>query len=241
MEKTDATIRVTVDLPQTLEQKITELSKEERRSRQAQIVVQRRKTFAASADRLSARKIIRERDRETGKKIIVDFESQVISLDLLDELESSYLEVVLIPAPERKHAEHYIRAVQSQNAQWYRKFCEEYVSNRKGSKLRTRIKRRATIKALEKLANGINDSIYTERLLEFIRNNYKEKKTMGNEKYCVRCMEDFPVEDIKVWQMGAMRTLERAPKRIREKFQDVSDEQMYLCRNCYFDLTDDDF
>jgi len=54
-------------------------------------------------------------------------------------------------------------------------------------------------------------------------------------------MEDFPIEDTKLWQMGAMRTLERAPKRIRKAFQDVSDETMYLCGNCYFDMTDEDF
>ena len=62
-----------------------------------------------------------------------------------------------------------------------------------------------------------------------------------SEIRCVRCMEDFPIEDTKLWQMGAMRTLERAPKRIRKAFQDVSDETMYLCGNCYFDMTDEDF
>lgn len=96
-------------------------------------------------------------------------------MDLLDELEGNYLEVVLIPAPEPNYTDHKIRAVQYQNAEWYRKFCEQYVSARKGFKTRTRIKRRATIKALEKLASGVNDSIYTQRLVEFIHSNYKEK------------------------------------------------------------------
>lgn len=102
----------------------------------------------------------------------VDFEEQIIALDLLEDLESNSLEVVLIPAREQKHSLHFIRCVQYQNAEWYRKFCEKYISARKGFKIRTRIKRQATIKALQKIANGINDSTYTERILNFIRNDY---------------------------------------------------------------------
>lgn len=45
MENKNNSVRVTVDLPQNLEQKITELSKNERRSRQSQIVYLLERSF----------------------------------------------------------------------------------------------------------------------------------------------------------------------------------------------------
>src|SRR5688572_32242163 len=78
----------------------------------------------------------------------------------LMELESAQLEVVLIPAPEPRHSTHQVRAVQEQNCEWYRQFCEEHPSNRRGSKLRTKIKRRLTILALLALANGRCETSY---------------------------------------------------------------------------------
>jgi hypothetical protein len=92
---------------------------------------------------------------------------------LLNELESNYLEVVLIPAPDRRHSGHCVRAVQSANADWYRDFCNKYPSRRKGFKTRTRIKRRETIKALEKILSGDFSGVYSERLLNYIDENFK--------------------------------------------------------------------
>ncbi len=100
---------------------------------------------------------------------MVDFEIQVKALELLDELDANYLEVVLCPASDQKHSGHCVRVVQYQNAYWYREFCSMYSSARKGFKTRTRIKRRETRKALEKLANGENNSVYTERIIDFLR------------------------------------------------------------------------
>lgn len=59
------------------------------------------------------------------------------------------------------------------------------------------------------------------------------------DKYCVRCMEDFEVSKIKPFQMGYNYPLEMMPKSIQNKFRDISDEEMFLCGNCYFDLTDE--
>lgn len=94
--------------------------------------------------------------------------------EMLFELESNYLEVVLVPAREQRHSTHCIRAVQYENAAWYRKFCEQYPSARKGTKIRTRIKRRETIDALQKILNGVTSGIYVERLLDFIEAEEKE-------------------------------------------------------------------
>lgn len=108
--------------------------------------------------------------------------------NMLLELESGCLEVVLIPAPDPRHSGHCIRAVQYQNAAWYRKFCSLYPSSRKGFKTRTRIKRAAAIKALERIIAGNTAGIYAERLLKFIeaendRIEYEKRAAAEMEKY----------------------------------------------------------
>lgn len=104
-----------------------------------------------------------------------------IANDLLQELLSSRLEVVLIPAPEQRHSGHCVRAVQEANPEWYQKFCEIYPSNRKGRKIRTKIKRRETIKALEFISKGKTAGCYGERLISFIHNHLK--RDMGGGSY----------------------------------------------------------
>jgi hypothetical protein len=98
---------------------------------------------------------------------------------MLWELEANYLEVVLIPAREQRHAGHCVRAVQYQNCEWYRKFCASYSSGRKGAKTRTRIKRRETINALQAILNGQTSGVYVERLLEIIAD---ENRRLAAEK-----------------------------------------------------------
>jgi hypothetical protein len=103
---------------------------------------------------------------------------------MLNELNGSRLEVVLIPAPDPRHSGHMIRAAESVNPFWYRKFCQKFMSGRKwqNKKGRTRIKRRETIVALETIIRGQDaqrraglpilprwKSIYIQRLLEFIK------------------------------------------------------------------------
>jgi len=94
---------------------------------------------------------------------------------MLFELESNCLEVVLVPASEQRHDGHRARAVQYANAAWYRKFCALYSSNRKGSKVRTRIKRRETIAALKRIIEGETKGVYVERILNFIDHENRKK------------------------------------------------------------------
>ncbi len=63
------------------------------------------------------------------------------------------------------------------------------------------------------------------------------------ETYCCRCGENFPVaKEPTRWQMGMMRELKLAPKKVRKEWKECacSNElgKKYLCGNCYFDMTD---
>jgi hypothetical protein len=93
---------------------------------------------------------------------------------MLMELESSRLEVVLIPSkfPDCAMRGGMIRAVQESNTRWYRDFCSQYTCRRK--KLRrkrkhdTMIKREWTIKGLGELIRGRCETSYAHRLADFI-------------------------------------------------------------------------
>lgn len=89
--------------------------------------------------------------------------------NMLWDLEANYLFVILTPAPEQRHANHCIRTVEAQNPKWYQDFCALYPSSRKGTKTRTRINRRETIKWLKRIIEGETEGVYVEKLLEFIR------------------------------------------------------------------------
>jgi len=114
-----------------------------------------------------------------------------VAQSLLDELEQGQLEVVLVPAQDKRHSGHCVRAVQNQNARWYQKFCSQYVSGRKGFKTRTRIKRRETVCALEKLSTGEVSGVYGERLLEFIKRNYFKSAPLPVREKAVYEFLDF--------------------------------------------------
>lgn len=98
--------------------------------------------------------------------------------EMLLELEANRLEVVLIPAPEKRHVGHCVRAVQDANPEWYRKFCAEYPSARKGTRIRTRIKRQATINALKRILEGETRGVYVERLLDFLERQSAKKNNL---------------------------------------------------------------
>jgi hypothetical protein len=93
---------------------------------------------------------------------------------MLMELESSHLEVVLIPSRDHDCAMRggMIRAVQYQNPAWYRSFCGIKESRRKDilrwRKFKTAIKRRDTIRGLNELIRGGCSSLYARRLADFI-------------------------------------------------------------------------
>lgn len=78
---------------------------------------------------------------------------------LLDELESSRLEVCLVPLnPKlRNYNEGGMKRVASnKNAAWYRKFCGSHLSSRVRNhrKLDTKIKRRDILRILARLVAG---------------------------------------------------------------------------------------
>lgn len=91
----------------------------------------------------------------------------------LEELDGNCLEVVLIPSrdPDCAMRGGMIRAVQYQNAEWYREFCGEHESNRKDRlkwlKFKTKIKRAHTQRALAELIGGQCVTPYAIMLKEF--------------------------------------------------------------------------
>lgn len=99
--------------------------------------------------------------------------------ELLTDLRSSRLEVVLIPSrdPDCAMRGGMIRAVQEQNADWYRQFCKQSPSNRKwqNKKGRTKIKRAQVERGLKELIAGRCKSQYADRLRAFIVRQQEEE------------------------------------------------------------------
>lgn len=99
---------------------------------------------------------------------------QRLAREYLLELDSNYLEVVLIPSRDYDCAMRggMIRAVQSQNADWYRVFCGEHESQRRDRlrwrKFKTKIKRQQTRRALQELIAGRCPTHYAQMLKDFI-------------------------------------------------------------------------
>lgn len=97
-----------------------------------------------------------------------------LAREYLIELESNCLEVVLIPSRDHDCAMRggMIRAVQYQNADWYRVFCGEHESQRKDlhkwRKFKTKVKRHSTRRALQELISGKCETHYAQMLKEFI-------------------------------------------------------------------------
>lgn len=100
---------------------------------------------------------------------------------MLIELETSYFEVVLIPARDPTHSGHCIRALQYANPAWYSEFCGSYVNCRgigrkRMRRARTFIKKETTIKALQRMKAGDYSGIYAERLDKYIKKKLDDEK-----------------------------------------------------------------
>lgn len=102
--------------------------------------------------------------------------------EYLLELDSNCLEVVLIPSrdPDCYLRGGMIRAVQSQNCDWYRRFCAEHESNRRDrlrwSKFKTKIKRAWTRRALLELIAGKCETAYAKDLASFIHRYESDRR-----------------------------------------------------------------
>lgn len=90
---------------------------------------------------------------------------------MLNELDSSQLEVVLVP--QRRFTNHggMVRVAISKNAKWYRDFCGRFSSSRvrRNVAFDTRIKRRHILRVLRALLAGKSTSIYAPALLGIAR------------------------------------------------------------------------
>ena len=115
---------------------------------------------------------------------MIDSEEAQAAAELLDELESSRLEVILIPQRYRTNEGGCVRCAISKNASWYRRFCAAYTARRfkkdaKGKRTPhtrrnaapdTLIKRQAVIRALTDIENGRSpeETVYGRRLAPII-------------------------------------------------------------------------
>ncbi len=87
---------------------------------------------------------------------------------MLAELESNLLEVILAPSKRRERDWDMIRVAARRNCNWYRAFCARHSSDRirRNSLFDTRIKRRSTVRALNQLIAGKPAGKYAAELLE---------------------------------------------------------------------------
>lgn len=102
-------------------------------------------------------------------QFIARSETVQIGLEImLGELESSQLEVVLVPTRRWANEGGCVRVAVSRNCDWYRRFCGLHGSDRvrRNALFDTRIKRRAVVRLLERLIAGRpTRSKYTAELL----------------------------------------------------------------------------
>jgi len=90
---------------------------------------------------------------------------------MLNELESNRLEVILIPEKRRTHDMGMVRCAVSKNAKWYRDFCGRFASSRKrrNAAFDTCIKRHRTIAALQDMIAGRRSTYYFAELSRISR------------------------------------------------------------------------
>lgn len=91
---------------------------------------------------------------------------------MLDQLESSTLEVILVPQRRHTNEGGMIRVAANRNCAWYRKFCDSHPSSR-GTRRGlpdTRIRRASILSILRRLAAGLpSRSKYASELLGIAR------------------------------------------------------------------------
>lgn len=103
---------------------------------------------------------------------------------LLAELESSRLEVVLVPCRRTVNAGGCIRVAVSKNAEWYRRFCARHGSGRyrKNALFDTKIRRANIVRVLGRLAAGeMSRSKYAHELRAWAE---KIRLTWANKAAC---------------------------------------------------------
>lgn len=79
-------------------------------------------------------------------------------------LKENRLEVMKVP-----RGEIWIRVAYARNCEWYQQLCGNYVRRRRRyPRVRTYIKRRETIKALERMISGDRQTEYAKRIIDVV-------------------------------------------------------------------------
>lgn len=104
-------------------------------------------------------------------------ERAACAIQLLDELQRNRLVVIKWPS----HRGGYVRGSIAQNPPWYQELCAgEQRGRRRFPRPRTVIRRKDTLRALEKIAAGFPcDGIYMERLLAVVDQQIELRKEVA--------------------------------------------------------------
>jgi len=96
------------------------------------------------------------------------------ALELLNDLQSQSLQVVLIPAPIKMHSGHMIRSVDNRNPKWYRDLYANFG-----------VSRRCTLRSLKRLSEWkiSSRSYYDKMYFEII----KKRLIEGYDDDCYQC------------------------------------------------------
>lgn len=103
--------------------------------------------------------------------------------DMRYELQSSRLEVILVPRQFNNHGGCKLRAAQGTNCDWYRQLCSEFESSRrqKYKKFKTKIRRKNIESALDRLCSGKQSkSDYADWLIAYAVNQENRYKAHEN-------------------------------------------------------------
>lgn len=93
-----------------------------------------------------------------------------MAADMALELNNTFLEVIMVPAPVSKHCGHHVRRAVNQNPEWYRQLCMAVVSSAhpRRSRFDTAIKRQHVLAALLRIAAGKSSGYHTDLIIAAI-------------------------------------------------------------------------
>lgn len=117
---------------------------------------------------------------------------------MLDELESNFHEVVLVPPMYEMNSGGKLRAVQSHNAAWYRAYAGQFtncrgIGQKRMKRPRTYVLKSQVAAALRRIIAGDYERgrfVEVDRLLRFI-DNHRERRRRNRERVSVSLDEDF--------------------------------------------------
>lgn len=88
-------------------------------------------------------------------------------------------EVILVSSIREPNGIGKLRVAEQKPPEWFSEFANQYIKQtKKYPRIRPKIYRHATLRALIRLMNGDCSTLYTERLLNFINNKLSEGKSL---------------------------------------------------------------